>query len=364
MYALHFHPIQLLEEKILGSFPMIERVVSLFLDRDKEVYISELGEKIKIAAELLQQVQVFRTKTVPYTWIQEESVPFFNTEKLQGQLSLGNETNHRILVLLLPAAHAGLKDLLFIKFPANSKFFGIQKELAAFTTDEKIIVAELFHKLFSYDLNNIQHYQKQATLAQKFNQFNQQAHNTLLQSNESFRTFFKEVVGEYLEELSTELRTTLLIEEEALSILSDISSNLHTLRLFLNETAQLAVYLNPHLESVTLTVLHINTIASEPSKLEVVDRNNDSKIIDLLDKYEAAAAKANQSGYPINGKYVAQFCSPPISPPAVSDSLKKYSSKIQVLLKANPKQWLLIRKSLKPLRDLSFDSYRNDSLAM
>lgn len=80
------------------------------------------------------------------------------------------------------------------------------------------------------------------------------------------------------------------------------------------------------------------------------------KVYDLLERYEEAAQKAMSFGEIINGKVVASYLTPSISPPAVSDSIKKNQQKIQVYLQKFPSKWTLIRKSLKPIRELDFTS--------
>jgi hypothetical protein len=82
----------------------------------------------------------------------------------------------------------------------------------------------------------------------------------------------------------------------------------------------------------------------------------DQKIIDLLDRYETAAFQAQKAGFEVNGKNVARFCSPIVSPPAITDALKKNAAKIESTILQHPNQWPLIRKSLKPLREI--DDYK------
>jgi hypothetical protein len=59
----------------------------------------------------------------------------------------------------------------------------------------------------------------------------------------------------------------------------------------------------------------------------------------------------------INGKSIAQNIVPPVSPPAITDILKKNISKIENKMKEYPSNWQLIRKYLKPLRELEFKQY-------
>jgi hypothetical protein len=95
------------------------------------------------------------------------------------------------------------------------------------------------------------------------------------------------------------------------------------------------------------------------SKVKQIDQSNElsdtkDKIIEILDKLEAAAQKIDKEGIVINGKTVAQNMQPPVSPPAVTDIIKKNITKIEVKMNEYPFKWSLIRKYLKPLRELEF----------
>jgi hypothetical protein len=106
---------------------------------------------------------------------------------------------------------------------------------------------------------------------------------------------------------------------------------------------------------VHITVNHLLAI-SKPEKRFVTNTLNENaktkRVFEMLDRYEEVAALIQSKGEIINGKNVGRFLNPPISPPAISDSIKKNLQKIEYYLQENPTRWNLIRHSLKPLRDL------------
>jgi hypothetical protein len=76
------------------------------------------------------------------------------------------------------------------------------------------------------------------------------------------------------------------------------------------------------------------------------------KTILLLEKYELAAQKVLQQGLPINGKNIGAFLEPKISPPAISDAIKKNTERIKNIFIEAPTKWMSIRTFLKPLREI------------
>ena len=72
----------------------------------------------------------------------------------------------------------------------------------------------------------------------------------------------------------------------------------------------------------------------------------------LLNRYEQSAQRAKEMGIEINGKTIAELMNPSVSPPAVSDALKKNRKTIAELLRNHPEKWPLIRMKLKPLQYL------------
>jgi hypothetical protein len=353
MVPLHFHPMIQLESKVNTTFPQLERVFAVFDEMDKTCIFEE-DESTFPSNELLLELNSLRNKSLPYTWIHESSLSILGGVSQFGQLNLEAETKHRTLVLYFRTQHVSKADLLFLVFPENTKFFGIQKEIASFTTDEKIMVAELLFKMLQLDFETILKQQKRLKQAVQFKTIHSQ-HNSILESENSvYKSFFKDVVMETISRIENQLRIGFQIHESALNELAKVSSDLSALKKNLQEACEFASYLNPELHQIELHHFHIQSVLSQEEVSPIERQSTQQKVIDLLDKYEEAATKAQRLGFAVNGKFVAAQCNPPISPPAVSESLKKYSDKIGQLLKQHPNQWKLIRKALKPIREKDF----------
>lgn len=74
----------------------------------------------------------------------------------------------------------------------------------------------------------------------------------------------------------------------------------------------------------------------------------------LLDKYETSAQRINLKKAVITGRTLAEHLEPPVSPPAITDAIKKNRKAIAQAMQQYPDRWPLIRNYLKPLKDLDF----------
>lgn len=121
----------------------------------------------------------------------------------------------------------------------------------------------------------------------------------------------------------------------------------------LDSALQLARFTQPTNPVISLNSTHLSPktpviIAESPRIL-----SPNQRAILLLDKYEAAARMAQQSGLIVNGKTIAAHMQPSISPPAITDALKKHRKGIALALEESPEKWELLRKYLKPVKELN-----------
>ncbi|MES2554906.1 MAG: hypothetical protein V4604_02085 [Bacteroidota bacterium] len=121
----------------------------------------------------------------------------------------------------------------------------------------------------------------------------------------------------------------------------------------LDSALQLARFTQP-----TNTIINLNTthLSSKKPVLQTeVPRilSPNQRAILLLDKYEAAARMAHHSGLIVNGKTIAAHLQPSISPPAITDAMKKHKKGIALALEESPEKWELLRKYLKPVKELN-----------
>lgn len=131
----------------------------------------------------------------------------------------------------------------------------------------------------------------------------------------------------------------------------------------LDSALQLARFTQPTNPVISLNSTHLSpktpvTIAESPRIL-----SPNQRAILLLDKYETAARMAQHSGLIVNGKTIAAHMQPSISPPAITDALKKHRKGIALALEESPEKWELLRKYLKPVKELNEHAFFKNNYA-
>jgi septation ring formation regulator EzrA len=114
----------------------------------------------------------------------------------------------------------------------------------------------------------------------------------------------------------------------------------------------MAYHLNFGSAKITLDESYLHTLSSE-QKLSLTEESTEKisdKVIQLLDRYEHAASKIEMSRGILNAKEIASRLNPPVTPPAITDAVKKNSRKIEYLLRQFPDRWSLIRSAIRPIQ--------------
>ena len=137
----------------------------------------------------------------------------------------------------------------------------------------------------------------------------------------------------------------------------DLLSSNDTIINQLNAALELIQYLKPGLLEYRLNE---SFFTSNESAQQIVNHKINSPINAtrnrselLLDKYEEAAQIALANNQVVNGRTIAAYLQPSVSPPAITDALKKNRKAIKSLLDENPTKWGLLRNYLKPVKNIS-----------
>lgn len=150
---------------------------------------------------------------------------------------------------------------------------------------------------------------------------------------------------------SRQLPVTVLFEP-AIFDAADPALSDSQLLLQLDNALLLAQFAQPGKLAYQLTAAHLQPVVQTGS-MTPSPLNAHQRVELLLDKYEASARLAQQNGLAVNGKTIAGHLQPTVSPPAITDALKKNRKAIGQLLGQYPEKWLLLRKYLKPVKELS-----------
>lgn len=104
--------------------------------------------------------------------------------------------------------------------------------------------------------------------------------------------------------------------------------------------------------AITIHPEHIDIQETSNPKNTSTRLNSRAEI--LLDKYEACAQGIHQKKEIIIGRTLAENLIPAVSPPAITDAIKKNRKAISQAMHQYPDRWPLIRNYLKPLKELDF----------
>ena len=344
-----------LSEKIQLIFPHLEHVSVFYMDNEELKYI-ENGTLVEITPFLSSKLSTLRIHNLNYQWLLPSEIIEFNSYDNSRfiQLDLLSEHENRMLLLNFKSEIDGLNDIICLTFPKEIGFLGLYKTVKNLTTDDKTLIGELLHKLFEVEFqshkNNLK---KQNRIAEYFKLKDQSISKT---PSQLYHNYIQTELNNGINFL-LKTRINFDFDLELIDYLVNNNYSINDICSFLKESYQTIQMVEQINDTFKFQLFHFKMIENEKSNqisnTHIISPNKD-KIIDLLDKLEEAAKIIENKGMVINGKLVAQFLNPPVSPPAITDIIKKNILKIENKFSLYPNNWLLIRKHLKPLRELEF----------
>lgn len=345
-------------EKIQHIFPHIENT-SIFFQSTNELKHLENGQFLEISTFMSSKLLIFRKVNLSYQWmLPSDFFEFYETERCKiHQLDLLSEHDNRLLLLSFKSEIDGLNDLVCLTFPKEIRFLGLYKTVKNLTTEDKILIGELLYKIIEVELIS------QNKLIKKQNRISEYFKlKGTLNTNLTNEDYYKFILSELNQGLYFLLNRKIQFEfdKELIDYVINKNYSIKVICEYLKdsfETIELIEQINGRFK---FELLHFKLIENETSIKNPMFNTNtivNDKIIDLLNKLENVAKIIESKGMVINGKSIAQNIVPPVSPPAITDILKKNISKIENKMKEYPSNWQLIRKYLKPLRELEFKQY-------
>ena len=352
------HPIIHLANKLIGLFPAIESTYLIFNSENK---INAIQDSIALnfSTEELFQLQKVRATSVNYQWVRPEDFIATNVTSTFKQLKLTDEFENRVLLLHFTSPFDQLKDTIALTFPLNATFFSMRKEWSALNTDEKRMIGELIHKIFQAEYQEYFSFHAQLDALKHYYRI---SGTKTVEKNipNPFEQFFKITITKTLIEKSTKHGVNFSLTEKGFQSLALFCANekLDVISI-IDKIITLSLLIFPQQNEIELDETLIEAALFTTNKpVDNIKENKDiikisvDKTTLLLDKYESAAHRVQQQGLPINGKNIGAFLEPKISPPAISDAIKKNTERINRLFIEHSTKWMSIRTFLKPLREI------------
>lgn len=345
-----YHPILFLMNKAKEMLPMATSIKGVYVNESKSMIISDFQNNIVLEEGDRVKFQNYRKSKSNTRWL---PVGFEETrfKPELTQLDLSSERENRTLCLAFNSANDSFKDLIFIEFPHKFNLYNHVNDFQSIHASEKDIISTLLYQGFLFDYNRI------VEEARTLKQFAQVQH-TLKDQNKRTqleveelkslqRDFITQLISSIVAEKSKALQLAIHVENDFVEQLSELKLNTEKLNTVVEEAIDIAYNLNFGSNSLILEAIYLTNINLNTEEELVKDR-----ALEILDSYEESAKKCLMAGLKISGKNVAAHLDPAVSPPAITDAVKKNSKRISYYLDKYPSKWKKIRAGLKPLQNL------------
>lgn len=360
-----YHPIEYILLRLEFFFPTLENVGAIYLSEEELNYIIN-GDKQEI--EVFDQVnlQKIRSKR-SFTFDWTASPNLLDTPVYSKQNSLYDEEKNTTLLIYLPSEKRDFCDVLILTFPRNQVMKGTKDVFSGISTAEKSLIATFSLNILKSEYERIQaeksiiegfsHVQKRQL--QKIDQLN----HSLEETKKLYLTSLQILISEYFERLSKEYECTFVPSDDLIEKIAHLQLGIDDIYFNLRSAADLGYHLLFGEQVIKIPASYITSNESQFKQLDIQSNKSD-KVFYLLNRYEFAAEFLRDKSLPINGKNVAKHLDPPVTPPAITDAVKKNEKRIQFLLNQYTEKWPLIRINLKPIERLNDSRQRGNKIAV
>lgn len=360
-FAGTYHPIAYLIERLDKFIPGIKTVNALWKSRSGDLH-TENGIVSKSDASGKLNLQKWRSKNIQYEWLKTFD-PLNSTSPSVKQLELSDENELDVLLIYFDSTTDNLKDIVAIHFPQHLFLGNLNTTFSGLTTKEKSILSNILSSILYAEhdrcikefklLKQIETHQNQQS--QKITQLT----SNLKQSEQLYTSALKIIVEDIVKVFEENLNKTITVDNDVILRLAKERISKDQITTILEQAIHVAYNLSISSKQLTIRndLIHIEESKSPRKQSEINSEYDKVKL--LLDRYEAAAESARDNGHSVNGKNVARHLDPPVTPPAITDAIKKNEKKVHYYLEKYPTHWVLIREKLRPLQIIDDELGRN-----
>jgi hypothetical protein len=366
-------PVLFILKSIPSLLPGIEKAVAIYYSHESKRLLAN-AIRNESTGYMLEELSLedsgaimrkLRTDNSPYSWLMAEDLPFEIRTKQRVQLNIFNELNNNILLVRIPNEQDGLSDLFFIYFNQNLANFGIVSNSKSLSTENKTIIAHILRSTIQTIILTLKEdrelfaglHENTRALLSEINTLK----NELETTKAKFNTGFIRLCQNYLLEISQKHDRIYRLSESAVEKLKLFEGDFNALKNILERAANFAesFALDSSIQEILIADFHI-IITDEPQKKvkePVPPPPSDvpvkySKTLVLLDKLENAALNVKSKNKMLTSANIGNEFPTPITPPAISDALKKHRAKILFLFKEYPRRWEIIRSEFRPIQNI------------
>lgn len=349
--SLTYHPSDFLLNRFQDWVPGLTRLEAL-ITRDNKLYFFDGESFTALSVNSPNGIHLIklRNRKSRYAWVRAD---FFSsgTSQVNTQLGLESELDHFCLALFIPNNQDQQSDIYLLEFPKHVNPFRMRNSTINLTTEDKEQIGALLYSVCSSE------YQRQIQdrkLMELFSSGQENLKKELEQTQRELNELKAGIEAEKREklvlivnEIAVEMGIPCYLSEAATEKLMSEKWTDQTLKRTLTHAAELERVTQFMKPSITISGSFLEKQESKGTPDSSSVSSKYDKTIALLDKYESAAMELTKEQIPVNGKHIAERLQ--VTPPALTDAVKKSTMKIKILLENHTERWPLIRQYLKPV---------------
>jgi len=373
VFSFSEKPVLFILQFLPSLLPGIEKVIAVYYSPDSASVSSDLirkesGEYVQESFQVSDSPSIFsrlRSDNAPYSWLRKEDLPFEIKPKERVQLDIFNELNNSILLIRIQNTFDNKNDLFFIYFNQDLSNFGTISPNKILSTENKTIIGHILrNSILTFIQNNRSDKDLFATLNENTRAMIKER-NFLRDELEITREKYKEglirLTNSYLTDLYKSNGVMYRLSDGSMKKIREYTGDISNLKPVIAQAARYAETMN--LEGTTGDVLiadfHlVMDEKKEPRQKESISEPvgdvpvKYNKTFLLLDKLENAALHVKSKNMLLTGANIGHEFPNPVTPPAITDALKKHKQKILFLFREYPDRWVIIRTEFRPVQNI------------
>jgi hypothetical protein len=373
VFSFSEKPVLFILQFLPSLLPGIEKVIAVYYSPDSASVSSDLirkesGEYVQESFQVSDSPSLFsrlRSDNAPYSWLRKEDLPFEIKPKERVQLDIFNELNNSILLIRIQNTFDNKNDLFFIYFNQDLSNFGTISPNKILSTENKTIIGHILrNSILTFIQNNRSDRDLFATLNENTRAMIKER-NFLRDELEITREKYKEglirLTNSYLTDLYKSNGVMYRLSDGSMKKIREYTGDISNLKPVIAQAARYAETMN--LEGTTGDVLiadfHlVMDEKKEPRQKESISEPvgdvpvKYNKTFLLLDKLENAALHVKSKNMLLTGANIGHEFPNPVTPPAITDALKKHKQKILFLFREYPDRWVIIRTEFRPVQNI------------
>ncbi len=373
VFSFSENPVLFILQLLPSLLPGIEKVIAVYYSPDAAGITSDLirkesGEYVQESFQVSDSPSIFnrlRSDNATYSWLRKEDLPFEMKPKEKVQLEIFNELNNSILLIRISNIFDNKNDLFFIYFNQDLSNFGTISPNKILSTENKTIIGHILrNSILTFIQNNLSDKDLFATLNENTRAMINER-NFLRDELEITREKYKEglirLTNSYLTDLYKSNGVKYRLSDGAMKKIRVYTGDIGNLKPVIAQAARYAETMN--LEGTTGDVLIADFHLVMDEKKEPRQKESISEPVEgvpvkynktflLLDKLENAALHVKSKNMLLTGANIGHEFPTPVTPPAITDALKKHKQKILFLFREYPDRWEIIRTEFRPVQNI------------